>query len=157
MQRIPEEALTQISSSGALQAFVNLRVGRSVLLHDSTERTYLHAARHVRRQPVRLPMIADNVERARHRLEDCAVFGTQLIGCMVGSGSRKLIVGGAMPSFNALTVTMASTAPAAPMRWPWMGLVEDTASLSIPAPKTSDSASASATSLAMVAVPWALQ
>ena len=45
------------------------------------------------------------------------------------SGSSRLIVGGATWSLMAITLKIASTAPAAPSRWPVMDLVELTASL----------------------------
>ncbi len=65
-----------------------------------------------------------------------------------------LAVGGTVPWLAESTAETASTAPAAPMRWPVTPLPEVTGSA--PSPNTLASAAASAASLSGVEVPCAL-
>jgi hypothetical protein len=74
-----------------------------------------------------------------------------------GSWVVRFAVGGTSPSRSAWIAKAASTAPAAPSRWPVTPLVEVTAIRSVWSPKTARIARDSATSLSGVEVPWALR
>ena len=71
-----------------------------------------------------------------------------------GSGSVRLATGGTVPRVAQVSPITASTAPAAPTRWPVTPLVEVTGGPF--APKTLAIASASAASFSGVDVPCAL-
>ena len=66
------------------------------------------------------------------------------------------MVGGAIWSRMASTVKAASTAPAAPSRWPIADLVEDMATLPAAWPSRRSTAPSSISSPSGVEVPWAL-
>jgi hypothetical protein len=67
------------------------------------------------------------------------------------------MVGGSTPSVIARTEAIASTAPAAPSRWPVIDLVDDTGIRRASAsPSAILMAAVSVASLASVEVPWAL-
>lgn len=72
------------------------------------------------------------------------------------SGLSRLMVGGATWSRRASTLKIASTAPAAPNRWPVIDLVELIDSAWACSPNTLFTAAISAMSPAGVEVPWAL-
>lgn len=74
-----------------------------------------------------------------------------------GSACAQWALGGNWACCKASTVITASSAPAAPSRWPCKALVELTARPSSASPNTWASASHSTTSPMRVAVPWALQ
>ena len=65
-------------------------------------------------------------------------------------------VGGITRARRARIVTTASTAPAAPNRWPIADFVDDTGMADARSPKKAFSAIVSARSLSGVEVPWAL-
>ena len=67
-----------------------------------------------------------------------------------------MMVGGTIPSRMARQAKEASTAPAAPRRWPVMDLVELIATLYACLPKTDLMAKVSMASFRGVEVPWAL-
>ena len=73
-----------------------------------------------------------------------------------GSGWSRLMVGGRNPSWMARIVIIASRAPAAPVRWPVIDLVDDTGTVATASPRASLRARVSAGSLSGVPVPWAL-
>ncbi len=75
---------------------------------------------------------------------------------IASSGSSRLRVGGARRSRRASRVAIASTAPAAPSRWPVHPLVAETTTESMALPRARRIASASATSPCGVEVAWAL-
>src|SRR5437588_2026560 len=83
-----------------------------------------------------------------------ALCGTRSIGVWT-SGSSRLMVGGATWSRIARIEKIASTAPAAPSRWPMQDLVDDIEILPAALPTTRSTAASSIPS-AMVEVPWAL-
>ena len=68
----------------------------------------------------------------------------------------KVVVGIITGSLSVLAQAMASTAPAAPMRWPTMDLVELTGILPACGSKTVWIAIVSVRSFRAVLVPWAL-
>ena len=65
-------------------------------------------------------------------------------------------VGGATRSCRARTVATASTAPAAPSRWPMTDFVLETGTRAACSPSAACSATVSERSLSGVDVPWAL-
>src|SRR3712207_2701326 len=67
-------------------------------------------------------------ERATSMRLRLAVLGTRSMAVST-DGLSRLIVGGTMPSRMASTEKIASTAPAAPRRWPMADLVDDMVSL----------------------------
>ena len=71
-------------------------------------------------------------------------------------GLSRLRVGGTMLSRIASIEKIASTAPAAPSRWPIADLVEDMESLSAASPNRRLTAPSSISSPSGVEVPWAL-
>src|SRR5580765_3475025 len=73
-----------------------------------------------------------------------------------GSGWRKVVVGGNHCSRKAIKQTTASTAPAAPSRWPILAFVELIESLGAASPAQRLIAWASALSFRGVPVPCAL-
>ena len=66
------------------------------------------------------------------------------------------MVGGRNRSWMARIVTIASRAPAAPVRWPVIDLVDDTGTVATASPNASRKARVSAASFSGVPVPWAL-
>src|SRR5262245_40129518 len=73
-----------------------------------------------------------------------------------GSGCRRVVHGGSHWPRSAIRHTTASTAPAAPKRWPMLALVELTGRWATASPAQALIALASALSLSGVPVPWAL-
>jgi hypothetical protein len=65
-----------------------------------------------------------------------------------------LAVGGAVCSSSVFTVTMFSTAPAAPSRWPIIDFVLETTVLYAASPSPTFVAAVSAGSFFAVPVPW---
>ena len=65
-------------------------------------------------------------------------------------------MGGIQPVSRTFTQTQPSNAPAAPIMWPVIDLVELMASLRAWSPKTASMACVSDRSLSGVPVPWAL-
>src|SRR5215469_1375972 len=84
-----------------------------------------------------------------------ALFGTKSSGVSTEGWSR-LMVGGATWSRSASTQNAASTAPAAPKRWPIDDLVDDIAVLPEAWPSSRSTAPSSISSPSGVEVPWAL-
>jgi hypothetical protein len=70
-------------------------------------------------------------------------------------GLSRLMVGGTTPSRMASTQKIASTAPAAPSRWPTADLVDDMVSLDAELPTRRSTAFSSISSPRGVEVPWA--
>ena len=83
----------------------------------------------------------------------CASIGTWRRS-QTGSGVTSPAVGGAVWVCSALTVTMASEAPAAPSRCPIMDFVDDTRIWSRSSPRARRMAAVSAGSFLAVPVPW---
>jgi hypothetical protein len=84
--------------------------------------------------------------------------GSLTIGnAQAGSGVCKVEVGGNHWPRSAITQATASTAPAAPNKWPTLDLVELTGKLLALAPAQRLMAAASAISFSGVPVPWAFK
>ena len=73
-------------------------------------------------------------------------------------GSRRvwLMVGGSTPRCSVSARATASTAPAAPIRWPIIDLIDDSGRALAPSPKMRLTAVVSIWSFSRVLVPWAL-
>lgn len=84
----------------------------------------------------------------------CAVCATKLTEGSIGRS--QLTVGGTDPSLMTRAPMMASTAPAAPIMWPVIDLVELTGMDSMCVPNTARSELSSLLSLSWVPVPCAL-
>src|SRR5208282_2003550 len=74
-----------------------------------------------------------------------------------GSVADSVISGGSHCSRSVIRQTSASTAPAAPSRWPMLALVELTGKVAARPPAQRLMAAASVLSFCGVAVPWALR
>src|SRR5437667_12851808 len=98
------------------------------------------------------PNELDSTTSISRSLERC---GTRSIGVST-DGLSKLMVGGATRSRMASTEKIASTAPAAPNRWPIDDLVDDIAIRPAALPTTRCTAASSISSPSGVEVPWAL-
>src|SRR5690606_14887720 len=81
--------------------------------------------------------------------------GARLIGVST-EGLSRLMVGGATLSRMASSEKIASTAPAAPRRWPTADLVELITTLGAASPRRRVTAPSSISSPSGVEVPWAL-
>src|SRR5690606_28811945 len=104
-----------------------------------------------------LPPKAKELLTAASRSGASTAPGRTRFSAQAASGASQCALGGSWRFASASTVITASSAPAAPSRWPCSALVELTFSRSKSSPHASARASRSIGSPILVAVPCALQ
>src|SRR5262249_48305236 len=102
-----------------------------------------------------VPREANELESTVSIVRRCALCGTRSIA-VATDGLSRLRVGGARLSLIDSAEKIASTAPAAPSRWPIADLVEDIETLPAALPNSLSTAASSISSPIGVEVPWAL-
>src|SRR5262249_57142933 len=120
----------------------------------TAKRAYQDASRRNTRDAL-VPPKPNELDKTTSMSRLCALCGTKSRGVST-DGLSRLMVGGATLSRMASTEKIASTAPAAPSRWPIDDLVEDMEMRPPALPTTRSTAFTSISSPSGVEVPCAL-
>src|SRR5690606_31092824 len=103
-----------------------------------------------------VPPKPKELDRARRTGRSLATCGVRSTSAQLGEGLSRLSVGGTTLSRIARIEKIASTAPAAPSRWPIADLVEDIDTVLTASPNRRRTAPTSISSPSGVEVPCAL-